>query len=199
MSRGQERAVQQHDELMEGSVRQLRRRAREEMAEFVAGLREWDLFATFTYDQATFDAVPSLRFAERDVGRYVEEAEVWLKRPVTALCAVETHLSGFPHAHGLLDIGGLTTWEISALSDCWRSLPWRGFIRLERPRSPGDVAGYCAKYFVGASGKPEAPLVASKGLLQGVLPVRHEVLTGGGSVRPRLSPAGRRRVPRRRR
>jgi len=197
MARGQEQAVQKHDEVMEGAVRQMRREAREQMAAFVAGLREWDLFATGTYDQATFEAVPTLRFAERDVGRFVEEAEVWLKRPVVGLFAVETHLSGFPHTHGLLDVGGLTTWEIQALSECWRSLPWRGFIRLERPRSPGDVAGYCAKYFVGSSGKPEAPLVASRGLLQGVLPVRHEVLSGGGSVRPRLEVAGRRRRRRR--
>jgi len=179
-----ERALQQ-EELLEGSARSLRRRSLGAMAEFAAGLRPWDLFATFTYDQKEFEAVPSLRFAERDLGRYLGEAGQWVKRPVLGLLAVETHRSGFPHAHGLLQVGGLRSgWEISALSECWRSLRWRGFLRLERPRSLEDTAGYCAKYFLGSVRKPEAPLVASDGLL----PVRAVDLVGPvpAGWRPRM-------------
>jgi len=175
MPRGQEGAVLTQEELMAGSARELRSRSRDALAEFAAELRPWDLFATFTYDQKEFEAVPSMRFAERDLGRYLQEAPASVGRQVDGLCALEAHLSGFPHAHGLLHVGGLGSgWEIRALSECWRSLPWRGFIRLERPRSVGQTCRYCAKYFLGSPGKPEAPLVASDGLL----PVRAESLVG---------------------
>jgi hypothetical protein len=42
--------------------------------------------------------------------------------------------------------GGLARGDITHLSRGWRAYPGNGFVRLEVPDSPADVAGYCAKY-----------------------------------------------------
>lgn len=150
-------------------------RSRDAFGEWLSTLADWDLFATFTYDQrrgqdagiVPRDYVgPISDFTSRGhVERYVRQAEKLLQRQLQVICALEHHASGWPHWHGLIAAGGLRAQDFGILVKLWYEA--HGYIRLEAPRdkqpfpyevdpkrgadcdtSPLAVAAYCAKYLV---------------------------------------------------
>lgn len=86
--------------------------------------------------------------ALKRVRSWLRASELELRRPITAVVALEHHKSGDPHFHGLLAVsGGLVEGdEITRLHGPW--FDRNGFIDLERPRSVYDCAGYASKYLV---------------------------------------------------
>jgi len=140
-----ERALLQ-EEFMEASRRKLAADEKVGVAEWVAKLRSWDLFVTLTYDQRRLEYTPSFPSAQRHVVGWLADVQGALGRPVCAVFGLESQKNGWPHAHGLLEVGGLGEGDIARAGRLWFEA-W-GFNRLEAPRSRGDVAGYCAKYVV---------------------------------------------------
>lgn len=152
--------------------------AREAAGPWLAGLRAWDLFGTFTYDpekvargqHTTAAAVVSSWKAQRDARRFIRDGSVALGRPLPAVMAVEPHKSGSMHMHGLFDVGGLAVGDVQRLWAQW--FDRHGYIELERPRSHDDVAAYCGKYLAKEFGE----LVLSRELLQRNMKLQRGVL-----------------------
>ena len=148
---------------MAASKLDLTRRYRAAMGEWIDGLGDWHLFATLTFDPlemsglrgAELDkarkvaAVPAVSrwTAIRRFQKWLDKSRMTLGRPTQGVIAVEPHQSGQPHGHGLLSIeGGLVYPDIIDLGKLWRSFPGNGYVRLEVPKSSGDVTRYAAKY-----------------------------------------------------
>ena len=129
------------EEEREANRRALQRGARQAAGVFIAGLRPWDLFGTLTYDRrrcqqerilgalvvckiSTFTA---LRHGRLFLGR----ASKALQRPLPAVLAVEAHMDGSAHLHGLFDVSGLGPGDIKVLWSIWYKE--HGYIRLEQP------------------------------------------------------------------
>lgn len=149
--------------------RDLERRVREASAEWLAGLFPVDYFLTGTYDRQRLvtslgigDPLPrvSVWKAERDGAGFIRGASKALGRPLAAVVCVEAHRDGSAHVHGLLGLGAPQQGDWERLRRLW--FVQHGRVRLEEPRSPGDVAGYCAKYLT----KDVAGLVFSPGLVR---------------------------------
>lgn len=134
---------------------------RDEWGGFIAGLRPWSLFGTFTYDQdaradwlATLRKSPGLRdagalvvpldTAEHHFRRQADYMASALGHRVEYVSALEFQKNGWPHHHALLDTGEVHAGDLDVLSRWWRKNC--GFVRLEIPRSLHDVCGYAAKY-----------------------------------------------------
>lgn len=167
----------EEDEFMRASVRNMTRLYRGEMAEWIEGLAEWHLFATLTFDPLEMSglrgtelekarnvaAVPAVSTwtAIRRFQKWLDKSRVTVGRPTQGIVALERHQSGQPHGHGLLSIeGGLLYPDIVDLSGLWRSFPGNGYIRLEVPKSCGDVTRYAAKYMSKDTGDLVMALVA---------------------------------------
>lgn len=149
--------------------RELERRVREASAEWLTQLFPVDYFLTGTYDRQRLverlsidDPLPrvSVWKAERDGAGFIRGASKALGRPIAAVVCVEAHRDGSAHVHGLLGLGEPQTGDWEALRRLW--FVRHGRVRLEAPRSPGDVAGYCAKYLT----KDVAGLVFSPSLVR---------------------------------
>ena len=131
--------------------------AKEAMGKMVAGLRQWELFGTMTYDPnrypkermwVTYEvprAVPGDR-AKKDFLGWVNDASGALGRPMEFVCGLEYQKNGWPHFHALLDLGGVRDGDIARIGPLWYDR--YGYDRLEIPRSVGDCAAYAAKYLV---------------------------------------------------
>jgi len=161
------------------SQRSTEQAARQAWGKWLPTLADWDLFATLTYDPARHPLggwpsqetirKPSDNASKRHVERWLEDSAKALGRPLQAVCVLEHHVSGWPHWHGLLALGGLAGGDVKRLWSNW--FEQHGYIRLEVPRdkAPGDrdevalkgaieprgrlrVAEYCAKYIVKADG-----------------------------------------------
>jgi len=181
-----------------GARRELELRYKEAMAEFVAGLAEWTLFANpLTFDPLVMAgtseeelakgrqqlAVPAVSrwTAMRRFRYFLEHSSRVLERPTVGVIALEPHESGQPHGHGLLGIeGGLVGHEVVTLHRLWREYPGNGYVRLEPPVSQEDVTRYSAKYMA----KDASELVVSSSLHQ---LVRRNPYGGPGRSRQRLS------------
>lgn len=148
--------------------RGLERAARQTGGVWIAGLREWNLFGTLTYDPKRLDGIPSLYKARRDFEYWIRDAEKALRSPIGAVGALEAMRSGWPHFHTLLDVGGLYGHEIEVLGRLW--FKRAGFGRIERIRDygPGFAARYCAKYMSKDGGSGD--LVLTDGLVRGDVP-----------------------------
>lgn len=148
-------------------------RRKQAFADWVAGLRRWDLTITLTFDPKRRAVVPPgpqfagqrLRIsprvteagvrlsdvslsgdvAQRRVKRWLRECQEALGRRICGIICLENHKSGEPHFHGLLGLdGGLQMGDVRTLSGLWFSR--NGYNRLEVPLSVGDCAKYAAKY-----------------------------------------------------
>jgi hypothetical protein len=75
---------------------------------------------------------------------FLGKASKALQRPLPAVLAVEAHLDGSAHLHGLFDVSGLGPGDIKVLWSIWYKE--HGYMRLEPPRSDYDVSAYCGKY-----------------------------------------------------
>jgi hypothetical protein len=134
------------------------------MGEWLRDLAPWSLFATrLSFDPLVMAGTPEELIAKgrqlmavpavsrwaamRRFGYFLDHAGRAVGRPTVGVIALEPHQSGQPHGHGLLSIeGGVVGTEIASLHALWKGYPGNGWMRLEEPRSPADVAGYCAKY-----------------------------------------------------
>jgi len=126
--------------------RELVRAARQAGGDWIAYLREWDLFGTLTYDPKRLDGTPSVHKARRDFAYWIVDVERVLRTPVAAVGAIEAMRSGWPHFHALLDVGGLFGHEIEVLGRLWFKRAGFGRIEVMRDYGPGFAARYCAKY-----------------------------------------------------
>jgi hypothetical protein len=141
-----ERAVA-HEEIMEGSGRRMRREAREKLGPFLGEMLPWDLFATLTYDPKRVErgVPPSFYAVERHIIRWLVECREGVGgRDLAAVFGLESHVNGWPHAHGVIHVGGLKGYELRTMGPLW--FRKHGFVKLERPRSRTGTATYCAKY-----------------------------------------------------
>lgn len=162
------------------SVRELLRAAATGWSAWLPTLRCWNVFVTLTYDQRRLEAMPSIWKFERDVRAWLRDCEKALGRQIAAAVFMERQLNGWPHGHGLLDVGGLGERDIELMGRLW----WRraGLNRIEVPWSTGDAAGYCAKY---VSKDRLDGLVLSDGLLQQVMQLMTSSRSSRFGVRPR--------------
>jgi hypothetical protein len=123
---------------------------------WVAQLRNWDLYATFTYDPQRFTwwsqpdlgdvPPPSSDASRRHMLAYLECLSDELGREIGAFCALETTKRGWPHWHGLIAAGGLDKSEFRSALHLW--FDRRGYAKFSRV-DRGDhaaVAAYCSKY-----------------------------------------------------
>jgi hypothetical protein len=146
---------------MAASSRALESAYTEAMGEWVESLGPWDYFVTLTFDPwkvprsdarhaaQSYELPPKISewCGARRFANFLRRAPDVLEREVEGVVALERHKSGQPHGHGLLRVAeGPRRGDIRALSEDWRGLAGNGWIRLERPKSAGDVSGYCAKY-----------------------------------------------------
>jgi len=138
-----ERALR-FDEEMEGSRRRLRTRALQELAEYVAGAREWGVYGTLTYDQRRLEGRASFWKMRRDVLGWCRDTQRELGRPVVAMFGFEAQKNGWPHAHGLMDVGGLAMGDIATLGRLW--FRRAGGNKLLVPDERIELVRYCCKY-----------------------------------------------------
>jgi hypothetical protein len=132
------------EEEMAGNAQQLRLGARDALAEYVAHSRQWDLFGTMTYDQRRLEFRASMWKCRRDILGWCRDAQRDLGRPMVAVFGFESQKNGWPHAHGLVDLGGLGRGDVATIGRLW--FQRAGFNRLEEPMVVEDVARYAAKY-----------------------------------------------------
>ncbi len=137
-------------------------RAREALGPWVAQLRHWDVYATFTYDPGkvnwapAYDSdhipPPSPSASTRHLRSYLEDLTDTLGREIGAFCALETTKRGWPHWHGLLAAGGLNEDEFRAAWSLWFN--GRGFIKMTRVDHDDQlrIAQYCSKYLCKETG-----------------------------------------------
>jgi hypothetical protein len=137
-------------------------RAREALGPWVAQLRHWDVYATFTYDPAkvTWAPVysapdippPSPSASTRHLRSYLEDLTDTLGRELGAFCALETTKRGWPHWHGLIAAGGLSEDDFKAAWSLWFNQ--RGYVKMTRV-DHGDqlrISQYCSKYLCKETG-----------------------------------------------
>jgi len=139
-----------------GTEREMRERARGAAGVWIANLAKWDLYTTLTYDpkrvagsrpeQPDASRAPSDFATMRHVQAWLLGAEHLLGRVVSAAYGLEKHSSGFPHWHGLLAAGGVSSEEFAALSKSWYEP--HGFARFDRVQRDDTqaIASYVAKY-----------------------------------------------------
>jgi len=145
--------------------RELTRGEREAMGPWVAGLRSWQWFVTFTYDPVKVVRgrrlmnVPTdtpvrvgLQKLRRDMERFVGEVALAEKRCFDLAAGFEPHESGSLHAHGLAFLrGGATGNEIRSMHGSW--FERHGFLKVEPVTSLEAVAVYVAKYCTKTAGE----------------------------------------------
>lgn len=146
----------------------------EAMGEWIRECGPWDYFVTLTFDPwevptravrpafhgQTLPPTVSQWCAQRRFANFLRRAPKALGRQVEGVVAIELHKSGQPHGHGLLRVAdGVKMGDKSRLAQDWHGLAGNGWIRLERPKSADDVAGYCSKYMT----KDAGHLVISRG------------------------------------
>ncbi len=119
---------------------------KEAWGDWIAELREWDLFGGLTFDPKRFrwEGAPTREYVVRRLERWIRRAEGRLKRKVQYVTAMEYHKSGWPHLHPLLDVGGLGADTALSLRRLWEEE--NGFARLKPPSSGVAVCRYAAKY-----------------------------------------------------
>lgn len=158
--------------------------ARAALGPWVAQLRHWDLYATFTYDPArvqwshgdTLDKIvpPSADASRRHMSTYLRQLTEELGRDIGAFCALETTRRGWPHWHGLIAAGGMTKSEFKSAMHLWFDA--RGFARFDRVdnQDTGSVAAYCGKYLCKEDGDVLLWGKLAGPLMPGQLKLRYE-------------------------
>lgn len=124
-------------------------------AEWLPKLAPWSLYVTLTYDPKrpeVHDCAPSHWASERHVQTWYHAAARLLDRPTYLAATLEHHSSGWPHWHGLLAAGQLSSREFAVLCAEWYSR--RGAANFARiaPGTQPAVAAYCAKYLAKEGG-----------------------------------------------
>jgi len=132
------------EEEMAGAAQQLRLDAREALAEYVSQARQWDLFGTMTYDPRRLEGMASVWKCRRDVLGWCRDCQVALGRPMVAVIGFESHKSGWPHAHSMIDVGGLGAGDIATMGRLWFNRA--GGNRLKPVDDAYELARYCSKY-----------------------------------------------------
>ena len=159
----------------EKSARELRAAEKEAMGPWVAGLRPWQYFVTFTYDPvkvlagrgvlsqrgtatlsndstAVGAVAVGVQKIRRDVERFVAESARNEGRCLDLAAGFEPHESGSLHVHGLAYFRGAASGhEIRSLHGSW--FKRNGYIITEPVRSEEAVAKYCAKYCTKSAGE----------------------------------------------
>ncbi len=154
---------------------ELAERAREASVAWLAKLQDWDIYFTLTYDPRRSGVVvvtegkgtvPYSRWASaRHFRWWCSASEAALSRYVFAVGVQEFQRSGWPHWHGLLAAGGLSSDEFVALSKLW--FDRFGFCKFDRVAADDReaIAGYISKYLV----KSSSELVLHGSLRSGAL------------------------------
>jgi hypothetical protein len=137
-------------------------------------LAPWDLYVTLTYDPnrlEVHDVAPSHWASGRHVASWHRQAADTLGRPTYLAAALEHHRNGWPHWHGLLAAGSVTSADFAELSRLWFSR--RGFAHFARIQAgtTAAVAEYCAKYLAKGGGAMAllGPWQTRQAVLQGRL------------------------------
>jgi len=137
-------------------------RAREALGPWVAQLRHWDVYATFTYDPAKVvwaaqygvesAPPPSPSASTRHLRSYLDDLTTVLGRDLGAFCALETTKRGWPHWHGLIAAGGLSEDDFKTAWSLWFNE--RGFIKMTRVDHDDQlrISQYCSKYLTKETG-----------------------------------------------
>ena len=117
------------------------------------GHRPWDLMATFTSEKRTHPEAlhKRIRYCLHKASDHLY-GKHWQRRGVTGpeyVIGMERHKSGWPHSHSLVRLPEVDLTDAGQFNLAyWQK--WftetSGFVRLDRPRSQGDVVGYCTKY-----------------------------------------------------
>lgn len=96
-------------------------------ASWIAVLRPWDVFATLTFVLRKFDATRPFGIAtiRRRFFDWTSTGQRILGRPIEGVGVVESHRSGEPHIHALLEMGGVTDGELVILEQMWAER-WAG-------------------------------------------------------------------------
>ncbi len=137
--------------------------ARAALGPWVAQLRHWDVYATFTYDPAKVEWAtlsppehippPSPSASGRHLRSYLEDLSDTLGRELGAFCALETTKRGWPHWHGLIAAGGLNKEEFETAWRLWFN--GRGFVKMTRVDHDDQlrISQYCSKYLCKEDGE----------------------------------------------
>ena len=151
--------------------------ARSAFASWLPTLAPWELYLTLTYDpkrEGVNYARPSAWASVRHLRRFYREATEATGRPTFLAAGLENTRAGWPHWHGLLACGSLSTREFALLSRRWYEA--RGFACFERiqPGTTAQVAAYCSKYLTKAGSEVEllGPWHNRTAVLQATLPRR---------------------------
>lgn len=162
---------------------------REAMVEWLAGMRPWDRFVTFTYDPVkvlrarghknagrgdvalrrvsdsdnALAVTVGLQKIRRDMNRFVAESARAEGRCLDLVAGFEPHESGSLHAHALAFFRGRPTGhEIESLHGAW--FKRHGRLLVLPVQSVDAVAEYVAKQVVAYSTKAAADLFFSERL-----------------------------------
>lgn len=134
-----------------------------EMAEWLAELKDWDFYATLTYDpsfgplgretRAPWAKPPSSGACQRHIQSYVADLTKEIPGDVGAVFALEYTKLGWPHFHGLISCGSKSQRNFETVFRAWWNR--RGYVKIARVNkdSKGDIAGYCAKYVTKEDGE----------------------------------------------
>lgn len=128
---------------------QLTRAATSAFASWVPTLAPWELYLTLTYDpkREGVDYVRPSSFAcLRHLRKFHLQASEATRRPTYLCGALENTRAGWPHWHGLLSTGDLSTREFQLLSAAWFSAHGYAHFQRVQPGTAPVVAAYCAKY-----------------------------------------------------
>lgn len=162
-----------------GVPRVLSRGAANAAGEWIASMREWDLYVTLTYDPkrvagraptSAVDAVaPSAYASRRHVDQWAEDGARIVRSRFGAVLALEHHHSGWPHWHGLVSADGIGKLGFTGLSRAWfANHGFASFVRVaDQPYEA--LAGYIGKYLA-----KEASDLAFYGTLRRHLPGHFE-------------------------
>lgn len=154
----------------------LRHAAADALAPWLAGLQPWNLYVTLTYDPGRngtpkqfeyyLKRPPSPDATRRHVRTWLNQAEDELNRTVCAVMVAEKQMNGWPHWHGLLATGGLSTAEFATVSTIWFSD--HGYAKFQRVETPDrePILAYCGKYLT----KTEAEILLWGPISGGALP-----------------------------
>lgn len=128
---------------------------------------EWHVFGALTYRQDPGVRPPHPEAVRKHVVKWLGKTRDHPGQFVeAAVVAVESHKSGWPHAHPLVRLrGGSNGQELAELGQAW--FKRHGYAKLEVPRSADDVCQYAAKYLAKDLSRGDVILWPLRGSVEG--------------------------------